>query len=448
MSLRSRVILLIGVVLVLSLVLGTLMAGYQAKRALRAELQSGMVGAEQTVHGAIENPPPIASDDHRLRDLISTFDGNRHVRAQLISTRGDVLVRSAMPDRVRPAPQWFATLLGNPHQPVRIAIPRAAANLCCIVLSPVAEQDVAAMWAEFSAVVVALSTASAFGLVLVYLAIGAALRPLEELSDAFGRIGTGEYGGRVSERGPPELLRIERDFNGMSSRLAAMRDRNAALESQLLTLQDEERADLARDLHDEIGPHLFAVNVDAEMIGQHAVEGRNKAIADQVRSIQASVKHMQARIRDILSRLRPSKPTELGFSAAIKDLVEFWRKRRPDVEFELTMAPPDLDISETIEEVSYRVVQEGLSNSIRHAAPSRIAVLISAALGARLLIEVRNDGSPSDRPHRPGLGLIGMRERVTSVGGDLLVETNGTEWVVRAQLPIPECVSTPSTAVA
>ena len=158
------------------------------------------------------------------------------------------------------------------------------------------------MWSEFCRVLIALGVSVVAGLLLVYLAIGAALRPLSALSAGFARVGVGDDGVRVPLGGPPELIGLQRGFNDMVERLTVMNRHNRVLEAQLITLQDEERADLARDLHDEMGPHLFAINVDAEIVSRTAV-GETLA---RLRAIRGSVGHMQKLVREMLGRLRPS----------------------------------------------------------------------------------------------------------------------------------------------
>ena len=147
-------------------------------------------------------------------------------------------------------------------------MPGSAAGFRAIVLTPTAGIDVSAAWREFIGIVAVLLGSAAIGLVLVYFVISAAFRPLRALATQFGRIGTGDYTGRVAECGPTELLSLQSGFNRMASELAATTERNRQLGDQLLTIQEEERADIARDLHDDIGPHLFAVNMDAQMIAQ------------------------------------------------------------------------------------------------------------------------------------------------------------------------------------
>jgi len=249
------------------------------------------------------------------------------------------------------------------------------------------------------------------------------------------RIGAGDYAAQAPERGPPELARLGRGVNEMARRLAAMRAHNRALEEQILTLQDEERADIARDLHDEIGPHLFAANVDAAMVASLIGSGRGEAALTQVRSIQAAIAHMQRLVRDILGRLRPTRLVELGLSAAVLDLIEFWRARRPELAFETRLPQVEDGLPEAVQETAYRLVQESLSNAVRHGAPRTIAVTVECA-GDDLKVEVVNDGAPA-APAAPGFGLTGMAERVASVGGSLEAgPAEGGGWRVTARLPL------------
>jgi two-component system sensor histidine kinase UhpB len=293
-----------------------------------------------------------------------------------------------------------------------------------------------AVWREFSGIVVMLCLSAVAGLILVYALIGRALRPLQALSDAFIHVGAGDYGGRVPTAGPTELLRLQTGFNSMVEQLTHMSERNRHLTDQLLTLQDEERAEIARDLHDEFGPHLFAVNMDAEMIVQLCAGGSQETVVRQARSIQGAVGHMQRQVRDLLLRLRPTPVTELGFRAAV-DLVRFWTARRPEIAFDL-----DLDesapLKESLKDVAYRVIQEGVNNAVRHGRPAWIRIQVGPSPPDTLAVAVLDDGSPlGGSPGPGGLGLIGMRERVAASGGRLTFgPRRDGGWMVAARLPL------------
>jgi two-component system sensor histidine kinase UhpB len=194
----------------------------------------------------------------------------------------------------------------------------------------------------------------------------------------------------------------------MAGALEATSARNRQLAEQLANLQEEERADIARDLHDEIGPHLFAVSLDAEVIAQFASSGRHEAIPERVQEIQGSVRYMQKQVRDLLVRLRPTQVTEFGLNAAIEDLVRFWATRQPDLLFDLVL--PEEAISGPTAEVAYRIVQESVNNAVRHGKPGLIRIAL-AREREELLVMVEDDGS-GGAASGSGLGLIGMRERV------------------------------------
>lgn len=437
MSLRLRVVIAIALLLLTGSVVGVALAGWQANKVLREELTAALAGGRLTVAGAFQS---LARSDDPSRDLarlVASFDGARHVRASLVDDRGQLLAVSH-PLPVRAAPAWFADLFHPGVGPLRLAAP--ATGYGALILAPVAANDVAAVWTEFVDLVAVLAASFVIGSALVWLAVGRALRPLAEFSAAFTRIGVGDYAAKVREAGPSELARVGRAVNDMAQRLAAMQERTHRLEDQIATLQDEERADLARDLHDEIGPHLFAVNVDAAMARGLIGEGRPDQAVRQIEAIQQSVAHMQRLVRDILGRLRPTELIDLGLAAAIGELTAFWSARHPDISFEVRVVDDEaLAASEAIRETLYRVVQEGLNNAVRHGRPGRIEVEVGRASDSEVFARVADDGAPGAKPNGAGFGLIGMRERVSASSGTLAVTRGeaGGGWTVTARLPAP-----------
>ena len=430
MSLRSRVLVAIALVLCINAVLGAGLAVVRTRAALRSELGAAMRGAERSLRGAIQSHAAGGPGD--LQRLVRGYDGDRHLRAVLLGPDGRPSVRSAPFGSSNAAPAWFSAMVDPRFQAVLLGGPGRAT----IRLESAPGADLADAWLNFADLLGVLSFACLLGCGLVYLLIGQALRPLVELADSLRRIGAGDYQIRVDEGGVSEVASIGRAFNLMAGQLASMRSRNRLLEDQLLKLQDEERADLARDLHDDIGPYLFAVNVDASMISQLAATGRSAAIPEQVRAIQAHVAHMQGRVRDILGRLRPTRVVELGFAPAIQDLVEFWRGRSPEIEFVMTVKVDESRLPDEIREAAYRVVQEGLSNAVRHGRPTRVQVQVCDEDPGQLLVEVRDNGSDpvADAAKAPGFGIAGMRERVALAGGALEI-SRGDGWAVTARLP-------------
>ena len=432
MSLRLRVVIAVVLVLASGSGLGLAVAGWQARHWLRDELTGAQSNGRLTVERAFADLPHVDDRDRALASLIYAFEGDRHQRAMLLAADGTVLAASR-PEESPSPPDWFAQPLRQKIAPLRLPVPGPEGQVVDLV--PVYNSDLAALWREFQALSLVLAIASAGGAVLVYVVVGRALRPLRIVAGALPRIGAGDYAVRAPEQGPPELAALGRGVNEMARRLSAMRERNRALEEQILTLQDEERADIARDLHDEIGPHLFAANVDAAMAASLISGGRPEAALDQLRSITAAIAHMQRLVRDILGRLRPTQLAELGLASAVLDLVAFWRARRPEVAFETRLAD-DEALPDVVQEILYRVVQESLVNALRHGAPRQVRIVIERR-GGSSRVEIENDGA-TDAGGAPGFGLTGMAERVAAAGGVLDAgPTAGGGWRIEAVLPLP-----------
>lgn len=431
MSLRGRVIALVGLVLLVSVSIYIAIAWTGARQVLSAELDAAHNGGIQTARSAFEDLPHSAHAQRDLRQLVATFDGNRHLKASLLDRMGRVRVASDVALPTTPAPRWFARSLAPGRVRTTMVVPDGSGDVLSLQSEPAS--DVAALWAASSNAVGLFAVAAVIALALVYWVIGRALAPLADLSRGLGAIGAGGDRNRVREEGPPELLGLQRGFNDMAQRLADIDARNRALEAQLLTIQDEERAEIARDLHDEIGPHLFAVALDAEMIGRSVAEGRIHVIPEQVRAIQSAVSYMQCEVRDLIARLRPTRAAELGLEAALGDLVTFWQARQPRVTFATELDSVDRFVPEPLRDVIYRVVQEAVANALRHAETTRVVIAVTPAVGGAA-VKVVNRGTPrAEQQEAPGLGLISMRERVHEAGGVLRVQQTGEGWTIMAR---------------
>jgi two-component system sensor histidine kinase UhpB len=137
-------------------------------------------------------------------------------------------------------------------------------------------------------------------------------------------------------------------------------------------------------------------------------------------------------------RLRPTAAAELGLRRALDDLLAFWRHRRPDMRLDLAFEVDETGVPPDVREVAYRVVQEALSNAVRHAGAGAIEVRLHLKDGG-LMCDVADDGrSDAASGASAGFGLVGMRERVASSGGRLAFGPTAGQsgWRVCAYLPI------------
>ena len=416
-TLHGRVMRAASAALAFSLAVGAGALLWDARRSVDAELASAMASAAHAVRTGLQD------GDAPPQRLIAVFDGNRHVRAVLVDGQGRTLAASHPYLPSDPPPAWFVALI-DPHAAVR--------QLGPIRLEPRSVNEIGEVWTGLRDAVLIVGLLAVMALVLIRRAVTRALRPLDAVSAALARVGAGEFGARVEASGTVELERLAAGFNAMTAQLDAFDRENRRLNEQLLTVQDEERAELARDLHDEIGPYLFAVGIDAA------------ATPPRVDLIQAAVSHMQTQVSDMLRRLRPLRAVEFGLVTAVQDLVAFWRARRPDIAFDLKLEAGDDALDLGLREALYRVAQEALSNAVRHGAPSRITVEIAAPRGEAAVLRVIDNGAAVGQPGgRPRFGLTGMGERVRALGGELVIDQgSGQGWTVSAGIPLsaPEAV--------
>ncbi|HUB46690.1 MAG TPA: HAMP domain-containing protein [Acetobacteraceae bacterium] len=428
MPLRVRLIMLVGLVLLASLACGSALVGWHAVSSVRVELRAALDVGVQTVQNGFDD---LAHDDDRsigLRRLVATFNGNRHVRATLLDANDRPVTASTLLVPSRPSPAWFRRLIGGDPSPERLAVPPAIEHGAAILLQADPTNEVAEVWDETHDAIFILGGFALLSALLLYAAVGHALRPLETLSAAFEQIGQGDYHRRIPQHGPPELVRLARGFNQMTQRLAAAAMQNRRLNERLLTLQAEERADLARDLHDEVGPLLFAVNMTAATIGHLATSDRGADIPAQIRIIHDAVARMQRHVRSILERLRPLRG--MGLLAAIDGLMVFWRNCRPGIAFDVTVSVEEDEIGDDLKDTIYRVVQEAVSNAVRHGEPTRVQIAVVHGGNDHIRVEITDDGTglPADGSAEPGmaqLGLVGMRERVMAMAGSLTIQHGG-----------------------
>jgi two-component system, NarL family, sensor histidine kinase UhpB len=450
MALRMRLTALVALVLLASLACGSLLVGWHAASSVQTELHAALDVGANTIRNGFDDLAGADDRARELRRLVATFNGNRHVRAALLDAQGREITASELFVPTQRVPAWFLWLIGGRAPITRLTVPAAVENGRTVVLRTDPINEAGEVWTQSRDAVVVLAGFAALSTLLISVVVGRALRSLEGLSAAFRHIGEGRQPGLLPANGPPELRQLANGFNLMTRRLAAIAALNDRLNERLLTLQSEERADLARDLHDEIGPLLFAVDMTAATIERLAVGDRAADIPAQAQAIHDAVGRMQRHIRLILARLRPLQG--IGLESAIDRLVAFWRSRRPDLVFRVTVSVEEDRIGNDLKETIYRVVQEGTSNAIRHGSPTQVKIDVTQDAAGGIRVEVTDDGNGLRADGIGGhgsarLGLIGMRERVMAMAGSLAITPassgRGLSLIARLQ-----CESSPQSQPA
>ncbi len=227
------------------------------------------------------------------------------------------------------------------------------------------------------------------------------------------------------------------------TQLAAALADNRRLAQQYVELQETERKSLARELHDELGQYLNVIKLDAVGI-RDDTQASPAATHRRASTIVEICNHVHRTLATLIRELRPTGLDELGLAAALEHCLETWRARLPDVSLQLDIAGDFGALPESITVTLYRLVQEALTNVAKHAAASRVNVRLertgSRAAGDDTILAVVSDDGVGTSPGSPtrGLGLIGMRERVMTLRGTLVINSSPGRGVeLSARIPVP-----------
>ncbi|CUU58352.1 two-component system, NarL family, sensor histidine kinase UhpB [Parafrankia irregularis] len=255
-----------------------------------------------------------------------------------------------------------------------------------------------------------------------------ALRPIDRLIAAVSTIDLSRPGHRMVDAGQAGPIGdLVRTFNAMLDRLEAER---AASTARALTAQEAERQRIAQELHDEIGQTLTAVLLELKSVADSAPP----PLRTRLRQVQETTRNGLDEIRRIARRLRPGVLEELGLTSALKALAGEFTTGGLVVHHSVER---HLGLGRDAELVLYRVAQECLTNTARHAG-ARQARLEVARRGTGIELRVRDDGRGLGGAAE-GSGIGGMRERALLIGADLTIGPaagGGTE--VRLWAPLPE----------
>jgi two-component system, NarL family, sensor histidine kinase UhpB len=442
LSIRTRLNILIGALLVLALAANVLAIVWSAGPRIRAEDESILRLTRQTVQNALAHLPPEPAQDSALAALIASFNGLRHVRVYRdLESASPGLPIAANPQAASggrsDVPTWFAKILDHDRALLKIKVPNGA-GFIVIAASP--DDEITEIWQSVIETLSGGLALIAAVFALTTLAVHQALSPIDTLAGGLKQLEGGDYQVRVETVGPPELADIARKLNTLAAALEKTRIENARLAEQLIWVSDDERRELARELHDEFGPYLFSIRATLSALQAEARRDPTPAGVERGRKYESllyQVSEVQLLNRRVLQRLRPPALADLGLTGALHGLVDGWRAQHRDVEISLEDDGVGAQIDDTTALTVYRVVQEGLTNAFRHAGATKISIRISQPMAAQLAIDVQDNGQGLSADIKPGMGLSGMSERVWALGGTLaMTNARSGGLALRVELPL------------
>jgi two-component system sensor histidine kinase UhpB len=330
-------------------------------------------------------------------------------------------------------PGWFVGLLTIPELGAAYPVSIQGKPVGYIVFSPDISADVFEKWVGFLAITISATILMSLTAGTAYFIAGTVLRPLLELGSGLSRMQGGRYDEMIPLTGPPEIQRSSAEANALASTLSRLSDDNRTLLRKIVSLQDDERQKLARELHDELGPLLFSIRAKSTALLETIPAGDPK-LQSPLDEILRSVEALQHANSRILEGLHPLYINELGLDRSIRTLLKNVRSQAPTVRI-TSMIDADLNnVDNLLAQTIYRVLQEGVTNALRHAHAGTIN-LEAILRDAEIIVEVSDDGVGLAADAVFGRGLTGMRERVRALSGSFELFRNDNRTFIRCRLP-------------
>ncbi|MGF6691904.1 signal transduction histidine kinase [Metapseudomonas resinovorans] len=256
---------------------------------------------------------------------------------------------------------------------------------------------------------------------------------LDDLLGALQQVSRGELQVRLPAYSTAESRRLASHLNQMAASLEQVKAENATLTQALLALQERERRQLAQALHDDLGQYLAGIR--AQLFLLRSVTGQLPVVNHTAQALESNCQHLQDGFRALVRDLYPVMLERLELVEAIRVLGQQWQQTH-GITCRMQLAEDLPPISGEAKAHLYRLLQEALTNVVRHAEASEVRVRLRAG-GRRLRLVVRDDGRGAERLDGGGIGLRSMRERARCLGGELRLLTRpGAGLVLSLSVPV------------
>ncbi len=401
--------------------LGVLLAGLLAMiavvqlQSLRADVEAEVAASTHLVNVLLSAGTIAPQGTAELQQLLGKA-GLRHLSIRTLGeVPSDALPQAGNDWLGRPLLRWLGldVAAGQPAQQIRIG-----AQTLLIAPNPRSElnerlADTVRLWST-------LLFFSGTTLLVAWWCADRALRPVRELEASLHRLAQGEPDPALPQFALREFGRVARAIEFLAAALADARAAQHALARQLISVQEDEKRTLARELHDEMGQTLTSLNVTAAHLERHAAHMAPMQVAECAADLRRDLRACSGQLRGMLKGLRPHGLSAQGLRQALTELLTSWRSKQTAIRFELALPELLPEIDEALALVIYRVVQEALTNVVRHSGAQVCTVRLQTVAG-RLVLEVGDDGCglPSGLSWQGG--LLGMQERIGMVAGQLQV---------------------------
>jgi two-component system, NarL family, sensor histidine kinase UhpB len=450
-SVRRQLMVSISTISIGAILLSILLAVLDARGRVEAEVNSSMELAQQLVRDMVKR---VTTKDEMKEFFSAAPMQLRYVRhTRILATDGNGQLVQIAPDEAakrrfegerEQAPAWFRDLVGPSVTTREVRLLPEANSIGSIVIVGEPGDELGEVWEEVSRRAVIWLGITLMMLALLYVVLGRLLHPLIGLASGLHELEDGHYGARIPEPPVRELAGIARRFNTLAEALEKARAENSRLYRNLIAVQEDERRQVANELHDEAGPCLFGITANISSIERLAGRippAEAAPIKTRAEEVLTIVERLKSINRDLLRRLRPVELGRIPLAELIGSLVAGFERRHPEVEFKLAISSLASGYGEAVDLTLFRCVQEALTNAMKHGRATRVNVDLGeevATVGRRLQLVIRDNGSGLVASAPTGIGLTAMRERIRSIDGSSTMKCppeGGT--VISVHVPLP-----------
>ncbi|MCX4187777.1 sensor histidine kinase [Methylophaga sp. OBS4] len=437
MSLRNLINLRIALSVLLILILGGVMAIWQARQSVERELQASFNLALQMVKSEVNQADMSQNSDDWLQS-IKALRHSRHLQISLIDNRGEVteILTASEHEEERTPPAWFIAAVMTDYLQVDYSVDMTDGSVKRIRISADPMDEILEAWNESQAYFWSIVLMMVVIFVAINVVFHSMLRAVGTILSGLRQVESGEYGGKLPAFKISEFDAIASEINNLSEALNLARQNNQALARHTMHIQENERQHMSRELHDEMGQSLTAVK--AMSVASKQANADVPVIADSIIEI---CNHLSGVVRSMMRTLHPLSLADLGLGATLTDLVNEWRRRHADLVVTLDYDNELESLSHEVAIHVYRIVQECLTNVVRHAQADKVKVTVRRSRfvdNSQVVISVEDNGI-GGHAEGEGFGVRAMRERVENLGGRFSFESRSGQGVsVKARMPFIE----------
>jgi len=438
--------MLITLLFALILIAGSFYVINNARTSVKEEMQSVSKLTLQLIEIALMSNTGSSTSEiqQSVLENIANLESTRHLEIELYKSGN---IGSTVPVRIistinAQAPDWFIRMVKPQPVEYRRVFRESLTAYTEILIRANPSDEITEVWNETRGVLGLLVLFAVLANILVYISLGRGLAPIESILKGLDGIEQGEYQRRLPKFRFPEFTRISEKFNNMAEVLQTSRDENRLLTQKSLAIQEDERRRLAQELHDEFGQSITAIKAVLASI-EHSGHQDSEALKNSARTIGTFSDRMYEVARRMMRQLRPAILDEFGLISALQDMIDDWNSRHEDVFCHFEFSGKFDDLGEEVNITIYRVIQESITNIVKHAQATDVTVYLNRvelnrlendpaySFGVELLI--KDNGTGFDETNHRGLGLLGMRERVEALKGSFAMTSvinEGVEIVV------------------